>query len=66
MDLWSHCFSQIANLKLQGFLPYETNKDRSPKKLPTFTKKSPKKKGYDPCVYGRAEVLVMFAFWKKQ
>ena len=29
MDLWSHCFSQNANQKLQGFLPYHTSKDRS-------------------------------------
>ena len=29
MNLWGHCFSQNENLKLQGFLPYQTNKDRS-------------------------------------
>ena len=29
MNLWGHRFSQNANQKLQGFLPYQTNKDRS-------------------------------------
>ena len=29
MNLWGHHFSQNANQKLQGFLPYQTNKDRS-------------------------------------
>ena len=29
MHLWGHRFSQNANQKLQGFLPYQTNKDRS-------------------------------------
>ena len=60
MNLRGHCFSENANLKLQGFLPYQTNKDRSQKKLPTLTKKSPKKGAtYDPCLYGRAEILVI-------
>ena len=30
------------------------------KKLPTLTKKSPKKKSYDPCLFGREEILVIF------
>ena len=53
------------NLKLQGFLPYQTNKDGSQKKLPTLAKKS-SKKCYDPCLYGRAEILAVFGlhFWK--
>ena len=29
MNLGGHHFSQNANQKLQGFLPYQTNKDRS-------------------------------------
>ena len=29
MNLWGHHFSQNANQKLQGFLPYQANKDRS-------------------------------------
>ena len=28
MNLWGHRFSQNANQKLQGILPYYTNKDR--------------------------------------
>ena len=31
MNLLGHRFSQNANQKLQGFLPYQTNKDRSQK-----------------------------------
>ena len=31
MNLWGHDFSQNANRKLQGFLPYQTNKDHSQK-----------------------------------
>ena len=32
------------------------------------TKKSPTEKGYDPCLYGRAEILFnfWFAFWEKR
>ena len=28
MNFWGHRFSQNSNQKLQGFLPYQTNKDR--------------------------------------
>jgi hypothetical protein len=62
MNLCGLCFSQTGNLKLQGFLPYQTNKDRSQKNLPTITKKIPKKKCYDPCLFGRAEILVIFGW----
>ena len=56
MNLWGHRFSQNANQKLQGFLPYQTNKDCCPKKLPKLTKKM----GYGPCLFGTAEILVIF------
>ena len=32
INLWGHLFYQNANQKLQGFLPYQTNKDRSQKR----------------------------------
>ena len=60
MNLWCHCFSQNANQKFREFLPYQTNKHRSQKKLPTLTKKSPPKKCCDPCLFGKAEILVIF------
>ena len=59
MNLGGHRFSQNANQKLQGFLHYQTNKDHSQKKLHTLTKNH-QKKCYDPCLYGRAEILVIF------
>ena len=61
MSLWGHRFSQNANQKLEGFLPYKTNKDRS-----TFfgdflvSVKVGSCLGYDPCLFGRAEILVIF------
>jgi hypothetical protein len=61
MNLWGHCFSHKANQKLQGFLPYQTNKDRSTffgdflVIVVTFF-------GYDPCLFGRAEILVIFGW----
>ena len=59
MNLWGHCFSQYANLKLQGFLSHQTNKDRSQKNS-LHSPKNRQKKCYDPCLYGRAEILVNF------
>ena len=53
-------FSQNANQKLPGFLPYQTNKDRSQKKTAYIHQKITKKN--DPCLYGRAEILVIFRF----
>ena len=46
-----HRVFQNANQKLQGFLPYHTNKDRSTFFGDFF--------GYDPCLFGRAEILVV-------
>ena len=48
-----------ANQKLQGFLPYQTNKDRSQKNCLQLPKNH-QKKCYDSCLYGRAEILVIF------
>ena len=59
MNLWGHRFSQNANLKLQGFLPYQTNKDRSQKKT-AYTQQKTIKKCHNPCLFGRAEILVIF------
>ena len=51
MNLWGHRFSQNTNQKLQGFLPYQTNKDRSTFLVIFF--------GYNPCLFGWAEILVI-------
>ena len=59
MNLWGHRFSQNANQELQGFLPYQTNKDNSQKTACTHQKIT-KKKFYDPCFVGSAEILVIF------
>ena len=48
-----------ANLKLQGFLPYQTNKDRSRKNC-LRSPKNHHKKCYNPCLYGKAEILAIF------
>ena len=45
----------IDDKKLQGFLPYQTNKDRSQKTAYTHQKK----KCYDPYFFGRAEILLI-------
>ena len=59
MNLWGHRLFQNANQKLQGFLPYQTNKDRS-QKHSLNSPKNHQKKRYDPCLFGRAEILVIF------
>ena len=38
MNLWGHRFPKNANLKLQKFLPYQTNKDCSQKTAYTHQK----------------------------
>ena len=55
-------FSQNANQKLPGFLPYQTNKDRSQKKTACNHQKS-LKKGYNPCLFGMAEIFVIFGWY---
>ena len=59
MNLWGHHFSQNANQKFQGFLPYQTIKDRS-----TFFGDC--RQFYwltmAPCLFGRAEILVIFGW----
>ena len=59
MNLGGHRFSQNANQKLQEFLSYQTNKDRSQTNS-IHSQKNHKKKCYDPCLFGRAEILVIF------
>ena len=44
-----------------GFLPYQTNKDRSPF-FGDFLVIVGSFFGYDPCLFGRAEILVIL-FW---
>ena len=56
---WSHGLSQNANLKLQGFLPYQRNKDRCQKSC-LNSPRNHQKKCYDPCLYGGAEIFVIF------
>ena len=58
MNLCGHCFSQNANQKLQGFLPYQTKRIVA-KKTAYNHQKITKRKCYDPCLYGRAEILVI-------
>ena len=58
MKIRGHCFSQTANQKLQGFLPYHTNKDRSTF-FGDFLVSVGSFFGYDPCLFGRAEILVI-------
>ena len=73
MNLRGHRFSQNANLKLQGFLlyqnnqakvrmnlflPYHTNKDHSTF-FGDFLVSVGSFFGYDPCLSGRAEILVI-------
>ena len=43
------------NSELQRFLPYQTNKDHCQKSAYTHQKKC-----YDPCLFGRADILVIF------
>ena len=59
MNLGGHRFSQNANQKLQEFLSYQTNKDHSQTNSIHSQKKS-QKKWYDSCLFGRAEILVIF------
>ena len=56
MNLCGHRFSQNANQKLQGFLPYRKNKDRS-----TFFGDYLVSIGrfYNPFLFGRAEIFVI-------
>ena len=46
---------KMQTYNLQGFLPYQTNKDSSQKNF----LHSPKNY-HDPCLFGRAEILVIF------
>ena len=48
---------QIKNYK--DFCPTKQTRIIA-KKTAYITKKSPKKKCYDPCLFGRAEILVIF------
>jgi hypothetical protein len=61
VKFWGHRFSQKANQKLQGFLPYQTNKDCSTF-FGDFLVIVDSFFGYDPCLFGRAEILVIFAW----
>ena len=47
------------NQKLQGFLPYQTNKDHSTF-FGDFLVTLGSIFGYDPCLFGRAEILAIF------
>ena len=57
MNLGGHHFSQNANQKLQGFLPYHKNKDHSTF-FGDFLVCVGSFSGYDPCLFGKAEILV--------
>ena len=50
---------KMQNVKLQGFPPYQTNKDCSQKNCQHLPKNH-QKKCYNPYLYGRAEILVIF------
>ena len=62
MNLWGHRYSQNANQKLQGFLPYQTNKDRSTF-FDDFLVNAGSFFGYDPCLFGKAEILVILGLY---
>ena len=49
---------KCINQKLQGFLPYQTNKDPSQKDC-LHSPKNHQKEDYDPCLFGRAKILVI-------
>ena len=53
MNLCGHRFSQNTNQKLQGFLTYHSTLVIFLVSLGSFF-------GYDPCLFGRAEILVKF------
>ena len=57
MNLLGHHFSRNANQKLQGVLPYQTNKKQF---FGDFVVSVGSFFGYDPCLFGRAELLVIF------
>ena len=50
--------NQLILAKLQGFLPYQTNKDRS--FFGDLLVIEGSFFGYDPCLFGRAEILIIF------
>ena len=58
MNLLVHRFFLNANQKLQGFLPYQANKGRSTF-FGDFLVIIGSFLGYDPCLFGRAEILVI-------
>ena len=58
MNLLGHRFYQNANQKLQGFLPYHTSKDGSTF-FGDFLTSVGSCFGYNPCLFGRAEILVI-------
>ena len=53
MNLWGHRFSQNANLKLQGFLPYQTNKDHRKKNAYAYQKTTKKSATILVCLVGQ-------------
>ena len=61
MNLWGHRFSQNANQKLQGFLPYQTNKDCSTF-FGDFLVSVGSFFGYNSCLFGRAEICKKFGW----
>ena len=58
MKLRGHRFSQNADQKLQGFLPYHTNNDRNTF-FYDFLVSVGSFFGYNPCLFCRAEILVI-------
>ena len=61
MNLWGYHFFQNANQKLQEFLPYQTYKDRSTF-FGDFLVSVGSFFGYDPCLFGRAEIWENFGW----
>ena len=52
--------SKNANQKFYGFMPYQTNKDHTQTNWLHSPKKNHPKKRYNPCLFGRAEILTIF------
>ena len=62
--------AENANLKLQGFLPYQTNKDHSQINC-LHSPRNHQKKCYDPCLFGKGQsiskgLFVVFIWTKKR
>ena len=66
MNLWVHWFSLNANQKLQGFLPYQTNKDDSQKTAYTNQKITQNSATILVCFVGQESGIFLAGIWEKR